>query len=77
MTLNYPVVIVKEKKKFWAYVPDVPGVYGVGATRAQALKDIVQAIKVFIQDCKGDDDKIPHSLARIVGVDKVSIKIAA
>ena len=77
MTLSYPVVIVKEKSKFWAYVPDVPGIYGVGGTSAEARKDIAEAIRIYVEDCKEAGDKIPHSLAKIVGFDKVSVKFAA
>lgn len=77
MTLSYPVVIVEEKSKFWAYIPDVPGVYGVGKTSADAREDIVEAIKLYVKDCREAGDKIPHSLARIVGFDKISVKIAA
>ena len=52
MTLSYPFVIVKEKSKFWTYVPDVPGIYGVGKSSVEARKDIAEAIKVYIEDCK-------------------------
>ena len=77
MTLIYPIVIVKEKKKYWAYVPDVPGIYGVGKTSTEARKDIAEAIKVYVEDCKKAGDKIPHSLARIVRFDRISVKVAA
>ena len=73
MTLHYPTVIVREKKDFWAYVPDLPGVYGVGKTRAQAKKDLIQALHLYIKDCRADGDPIPRSAAKIVEVDEVAV----
>lgn len=73
MTLNYPAVVIREKGGFWAYVPDLPGVYGTGKTCARAKKDLVEALKLYIEDCRDDGDPIPRSAVKIVEVDEVAV----
>jgi predicted RNase H-like HicB family nuclease len=74
-TRKYPIVVVKEKNEFWAYIPDIPGIYGRGKTAKKAKEDIRQALALYIEDCLADGDKIPVSSARIVGVDTLSIAV--
>jgi len=77
MRYRYPVVVVKEKGEFWAYIPDLPGVYGRGRTRLAAKKDIKEALELHIEDCRTAGDPIPRSLARVVDVDTLSIAVGA
>ena len=70
---KYPIVVVKEKTEYWAYIPDIPGVYGRGKTAKKAKEDIRQALSLYIEDCLADGDKTPVSSAKIVGVDTLSI----
>ena len=70
---KYPIVVVKEKKDYWAYIPDIPGVYGRGKTAKKTKKDIRQALSLYIEDCLADGDKVPVSSAKIVGVGTLSI----
>ena len=58
MTLRYPVVLVREGKKHWAYIPDMPGVYGLGTTATRAKKSLVEALKLYIEDCRAEGDPI-------------------
>ncbi len=73
MTLHYPVVVVKEGKEFWAYVPDLPGVYGRGKSEESARNDIVEGLKLFIEDCRADGERPPHSAAKIVSTSEVAV----
>ncbi len=73
MTLHYPVVVVKEGKSCWAYVPDLPGVYGSGKTADLAKKDLTEALKLYIEDCQADHDPLPKSAAKIVEVNQIAI----
>ena len=73
MTLHYPAVIVKEGTGCWAYVPDLPGVYGTGKTPALAKQNLIAALTLYIEDCRADGDPIPHSAAKIVEIDQVAI----
>jgi len=56
---KYPIVVVKENSEYWAYLPDIPGVYGRGKTSKQAKTNIKQAIVLYIDDCVADGDEIP------------------
>ena len=61
ITRKYPIVVVKEKKDYWAYIPDTPGIYGCGKTAKKAKKDIHQALALYLEDCLADGDEIPGS----------------
>lgn len=73
MTLHYPVVVIREGKGCWAYVPDLPGVYGKGKTPALARKSLIAALKLYIEDCRADGDPVPHSAARIVSISEIAV----
>ena len=72
---RYPIVVIKENKEYWAYVPDLPGVYGRGKTAKQAKQDIKVALTLYIEDCLADGDKIPVSAAKVVDVDTLSVAV--
>jgi predicted RNase H-like HicB family nuclease len=77
MRCTYPVVLVKERGEFWAYIPDLPGVYGRGPTRRAAKQDIRAALQLYIEDCEAAADPVPRSAAEVVEVDKVSVAVGA
>jgi len=58
VTHKYPIVVVQEKKAYWAYIPDIPGIYGRGKTATKAKEDIRQALSLYIEDCLADGDKM-------------------
>ncbi|MDI6759282.1 MAG: type II toxin-antitoxin system HicB family antitoxin [Candidatus Brocadiaceae bacterium] len=72
---TYQIVIVKEGKKYWAYIPDLPGVYGLGDTPAKAKKDIIQALKLYIEDILAEGGPVPESTAKVVGFDSIEIPV--
>ena len=72
---QFPIVVVRENQQCWAYVPDLPGVYGRGKTPAQAKRDIGAALKLYIDDCIAAGDKIPESTAKVVTVDTLSVAV--
>lgn len=73
MTFHYPTVVIREGKDCWAYVPELPGVYGMGKTPGQAKKDLIGALKLYIEDCRADGDPLPRSAAKIVEVDDIAV----
>ena len=75
VTRKYPIVVVKEKKEYWAYIPDIPGIYGRGKSAKKAKEDIRQALSLYIEDCLTDGDKIPISSAKVVGIGTLSIAV--
>ena len=72
---KYPIVVVKERREYWAYIPDLPGIYGRGKSSKGAKDDIKKALSVYIEDCVADGDKVPVSSAKVVNIDTVSIAI--
>jgi len=48
---KYPVVVVREKREYWAYIPDIPGIYGRGKSAKKAKEDIHRALSLYIEDC--------------------------
>jgi predicted RNase H-like HicB family nuclease len=72
---KYAIVIVREKKAYWAYIPDIPGIYGRGKSAKKAKEDIHQALSLYIEDCLADGDKVPVSSARVVDIDTLSIAV--
>lgn len=72
---RFPVVVVKEGREHWAYVPDMPGVYGRGRTPAAAKLDILEALSLYVEDCLASGDPVPRSTARVVNVDTLSLAV--
>jgi predicted RNase H-like HicB family nuclease len=72
---KYPIVVVREKKEYWAYIPDIPGIYGRGKSAKKAKEDIHQALSLYIEDCLADGDRVPISSAKVVDVDTLSIAV--
>jgi predicted RNase H-like HicB family nuclease len=72
---KYPIVVIEERKEYWAYIPDLPGIYGRGKSSKQAKDDIKKALALYIQDCLADGDKVPVSSAKVVDIDTLSIAV--
>ncbi len=77
MRYRYPIVIVRERREFWAYIPDLPGVYGRGMTRRAAKGDIRKALKLYIGDCRAVGHPIPESAAEVVDVDTLLVAVGS
>ncbi|MBI5888406.1 MAG: type II toxin-antitoxin system HicB family antitoxin [Deltaproteobacteria bacterium] len=73
MTLTYPIVLVQEDNQWWAYIPDLPGVYGAGATEEAAKKDIVSALELYIEDLREDGKPIPASHIKKLETDNIQV----
>ena len=72
---KYSIVVIKERKEYWAYIPDLPGIYGRGKSSRGAKDDIKKALSLYIEDCVADGDKVPVSSAKVVDIDTLSIAI--
>ena len=51
---------------FVAEVPSLPGCLSQGPTRADALKNIQEAIEVYLESLKAHDEPIPPSITEEV-----------
>jgi predicted RNase H-like HicB family nuclease len=75
MNLTYAIVLVKEGEKWWSYIPDLPGVYGIGDTSAHATEDIREALALYLDEIREEGRELPVS--RIMSVDTGFVTIAA
>ncbi len=61
--MKYRVLIEQDEDGvFVAEVPSLPGCISQGKTRAEALKNIQEAIEVYLESLKAHDDPIPPSI---------------
>ncbi|MFI5136069.1 MAG: type II toxin-antitoxin system HicB family antitoxin [Chitinophagales bacterium] len=58
--LRYAVIIEKATDGgYGAYVPDLPGCVGMGATREETMKNIIEAIEFHLEGLKAEGLPIP------------------
>jgi predicted RNase H-like HicB family nuclease len=58
--MRYTVVLEQEPDSgYVASVPALPGCVSQGDTRAEALSNISDAIKLYVEDCRNTGDPIP------------------
>jgi predicted RNase H-like HicB family nuclease len=74
MTLySYPITIEKEGRQYYAYSDDLPGVYGLGRTVEAAKRSILEAMRLYIEQCKKNRKPIPP--ARTVYAETVTLAV--
>jgi len=58
--MRYTVVLEKEADGgFVASAPALPGCVSQGDTRPEALKNIREAIELYVEDCRDAGDPVP------------------
>ena len=61
--MKYRVVIEQDENGiFVVEVPSLPGCISEGKTRAEALKNVQEAIEVYIESLRAHDEPIPPSI---------------
>ena len=75
MNLTYPIVLIQEDNKWWAYIPDMPGVYGLGDSEAAAKKDITSALELYIEDIREEGKPIPATHIKKVEIDHIQVAV--
>ena len=67
---RFLIVIEKADSNYSAYSPDLPGCVATGKTRAQAAKNMHQAIEMHVKGMREDRTPIPksHAIAEYVAV---------
>ena len=61
--LRYAIIIEKAKDGgFGAYVPDLPGCVGMGATREETINNISEGIKFHLDGLKEEGLPIPQPI---------------
>jgi predicted RNase H-like HicB family nuclease len=72
-TYTYPITLEREGRKYWAYSEDFPGVYGLGNSIDEAKASILDAMRIYIEECRATHRPIPR--ARTVYMETVSIAV--
>ena len=70
---TYPISIEEEDGQYYAYSEDLPGVYGLGDSIEEAKANMLEGIRLHIEECKKDGKPIPA--ARTVYTETVSVAV--
>ncbi len=70
---TYPITIEPEERKYYAYSEDFPGVYGLGNSIEEAKASILEAMRLYIKECRATHRPIPR--ARTVFMETVSLAV--
>jgi len=70
---TYPITIEREGRKYYAYSEDFPGVYGLGKTIEEAKNSILEAMRLYIRECRARRRPVPRT--RTVYSETVSIAL--
>jgi predicted RNase H-like HicB family nuclease len=67
---EYLVILEKAKNNYSAFSPDLPGCIATGATQAETMKRMEQAIRLHIKGLQEDGLRIPKptSTAKYIAV---------
>ena len=49
---TYPITVEREDRKYYAYSEDFPGVYGLGDSIEEAKASILEAMRLYIEECR-------------------------
>jgi len=70
---TYPITVEHEGRAYYAYSEDFPGVYGIGKTIEEARASILEAMRIYICECRARHKPVPR--ARTVYTETVSIAV--
>lgn len=70
---TYPITIEREGRKYYAYSEDFPGVYGLGKSIEEAKVSILEAMRIYIQECRASRRPVPRP--RTVYAETVSLAV--
>jgi predicted RNase H-like HicB family nuclease len=70
---TYSITVKREGRKFYAYSEGFPGVYGLGGSIQEARASILEAMKLYIEECRATHRLIPR--ARAVHRETVSLAV--
>ena len=64
-SMSYTVILEREADGgYVANVPVLPGCVSQGDTREEALRNIREAMELYIEDCREAGDPVPHEEGR-------------
>ena len=57
---TYPITVEHEGRSYYAYSDDFPGVYGIGKTIEEARTSILEAMRIYIRECRVRHKPVPR-----------------
>jgi predicted RNase H-like HicB family nuclease len=70
---TYPITVGREGRTYYAYSEDFPGVYGLGKTIEEAKTSILEAMRLYITECRAKRRPVPRT--RTVYSETVSLAL--
>ncbi|MXY69628.1 MAG: type II toxin-antitoxin system HicB family antitoxin [Acidobacteriia bacterium] len=67
--MRYTIVIEKSPRNYAAYVPDLPGCVATGASEAEVIDEIREAIQFHIESLREHDEAVPKPRCTAAVVD--------
>jgi len=64
VNLTYQIVLVQEDNQWWAYIPELPGVFGLGNSEEEAKQDITKALELYLDDVREEGKPLPMPYVR-------------
>ena len=71
--MRYTIVIEKSPRNYAAYVPDLPGCVATGASEAEAVRKIRDAIRFHIESLREHQEPVPEPRCTATVVDVVAL----
>ena len=71
--MRYTIVIEKSPRNYAAYVPDLPGCIATGASEAEAVHSIREAIRLHIESLREHREPVPEPLCTATYVDVAAL----
>ena len=71
--MRYTIVIEKSPRNYAAYVPDLPGCVATGASEAEAVREIRDAIRFHIESLREHHEPVPEPRCTATVVDVVAL----
>lgn len=77
MNLTYQIVLVQEDDKWWAYIPELPGVFGLGNLEEEAKKDITIALELYLDDMREEGKPLPMPHVRRLETSQIDVAVSS
>ena len=71
--IRYTIVIEESPRNYAAYVPDLSGCVATGASEAEVVREVREAIKFHIESLREHHEPVPEPLCTATVVDVVAL----
>ena len=58
---TYPITVKRENGAFYGYSEAFPGVYGLGKSIGEAKTSLVDAMRIYIEECRRHRRPVPRT----------------